>query len=82
MTATHAATTLQDFLPTGLAAKELGVSNTRVRWLCEHGRFPGAVQPWGPEFGWLIPRQLVAARKSAKKRGKIHSGNRVNAGSA
>ena len=73
---TTAHQTLKDFLPTALAARELGLTTAGVRYLCEIGDLPGADQPWGPEFGWLIPRQAVAARKAAKKRGQFAVGKR------
>lgn len=68
--------TLKDFLPTAHAADALKISGTMVRRLCDEGKLPGAVQPWGPAFGWLIPTKVVAARKLAKKRGLLPIGGR------
>lgn len=59
---------LSDYICVTDAAAALGVSRQAVLSLCARGHMPGAVVFAGR---WLVPRAAIAARKSAKKAGRL-----------
>lgn len=65
-----------NLLTTTQAAARLGITPQAVTLIARAGEFRGAVQPWGPGRGWLIPEAAVAARERARKAGKIPKGGR------
>lgn len=51
---------MKEFMTATAAAKELGVTGTRVRRLCREGRFQGAIKLG---TSWIIPRSSVRDHK-------------------
>ncbi len=51
------------------AAKQLGISATRVVQLIHLGKLTGVSEPWGPTTRWMVDEASVEKRKKQAKKG-------------